>query len=463
MYAIVDIETTGTYAAANGITEISIFISDGKKVVDKFESLVNPHQPIPRYIQAFTGITDEMVAGAPSFEDIAASVYSLLHDKVFIAHNVNFDYSFIKASLGAAGFEYHPKRLCTVRMSRKIFPGFPSYSLGNLCLSLGIKIKNRHRAGGDAAATVKIFHKLLKNDKEKHIQKSLLRNSRENVLPPNVPKEQFENLPSIPGVYYFHNAKGKIIYVGKAKNIRNRVNSHFNSGLESKQKQNFIKDTFAISYQSCATELMATILESTEIKKYWPAYNYSQEKQEDVFGIFSFVDQNGYKRLAIEKNKKIINPVFRFHFLVDGHAVLRKLIREFGLCPKLCFMQTDNEPCAGTGDDECKGACEKKETPSRYNKRVSEAIESLNQKSSYLIIDKGISENEKSCILVINGKLYGMGYLPENIPIIDTEKLKQFIQPIKENNYLTNLIESYVARNPSRVFLLDNPILQSNQ
>ena len=267
MYAIVDIETTGTYAAANGITEISILISDGKKIVERFESLVNPCQPIPRYIQSFTGITDEMVAGAPVFEDIATSVYSILNDKVFIAHNVNFDFSFIKASLLAAGYEYNPKRLCTVRLSRKIFPGFPSYSLGKLCQSLGIKIKNRHRAGGDAEATVKIFHQLLKNDKQRHIQKSLFRNSKENMLPPNVPKEHFDKLPSTPGVYYFHNAKGKIIYIGKARNIRNRVNSHFNSGLDRKQKQGFIKETFSISFQSCGTELMAIILESTEIKK----------------------------------------------------------------------------------------------------------------------------------------------------------------------------------------------------
>ena len=153
------------------------------------------------------------------------------------------------------------------------------------------------------------------------------------MLPPNVPKEHFDKLPTTPGVYYFHNAKGKIIYIGKARNIRNRVNSHFNSGLDRKQKQAFIKETFSISFQSCGTELMAIILESTEIKKHWPIYNYSQKRWEDVYGIFSFEDQNGYKRLAIEKNKKIINPVFRFHYLIDGHTVMRKLINNYDLCP----------------------------------------------------------------------------------------------------------------------------------
>ncbi|HQZ76088.1 MAG TPA: 3'-5' exonuclease, partial [Chitinophagaceae bacterium] len=160
MYAIVDIETTGSYAAANGITEISIHIFDGTTVVEKFESLINPGQPIPYYIQAMTGINDKMVAGAPRFEQVAEKIYNLLQDKIFIAHNVNFDYSFIKAHLRESGFELNTKKLCTVRLSRKIFPGFPSYSLGKLCQSLGIPIYDRHRAGGDTAATVKIFQLL---------------------------------------------------------------------------------------------------------------------------------------------------------------------------------------------------------------------------------------------------------------------------------------------------------------
>ena len=463
MYAIVDIETTGTYAAANGITEISIFISDGKKVIEKFETLVNPGQPIPRYIQAFTGITDEMVAEAPQFEEIAETIYSILADKIFVAHNVNFDYSFIKAALLANGLQYNPKKLCTVRLSRKIFPGFPSYSLGNLCQSLDIVINDRHRAGGDAEATVKVFHRLLLNDKEQHIQKSLLRNSKENMLPPNVPKEQFDKLPPTPGVYYFHNAKGKVIYVGKARNIKQRVNSHFNSGFENRQKQNFIKHTFSISFQSCATELMAIILESSEIKRLWPIFNYSQKRWEDVYGIYSFEDQNGYLRLAIEKNKKLLRPVYRFHYLVDGHAVLRRLITEFSLCPKLCFMQTDNEPCTGISNENCFGACEQKEKPKRYNKRVEKAIESLNNQPSYLIVDKGITDDEQSCIWVENGKLYGMGYLPKEIQITKTENLKDHIKPMKENSFIQNILAGYAAKHASKLIMLEDETAQSTQ
>jgi len=455
MYAIVDIETTGGYAAANGITEISIYIFDGKKVVEKFETLINPGQPIPRYIQAFTGINDEMVAKAPKFEVVAEKIYSLLHDKIFIAHNVNFDYSFVKAHLNESGFDLNSKKLCTVRLSRKIFPGFPSYSLGNLCHSLGITINERHRAGGDTEATVKVFQLLLQNDKEQHIQKSLHRGSKEQALPPNVPKEHFERLPYTPGVYYFHNEKGKIIYVGKATNIRYRVNSHFSNNSESRQKQNFLRHTHAISFQPCATELMACILESTEIKKLWPIFNYSQKRWEDVYGIFDYEDQNGYLRLAIEKNKKQLKPVSTFHYLVDGHAILRKIIHEYNLCPKLCFMQRGNEKCEGIKEKYCYGACELKEKPADYNNRVQQAITSLQAQPSFAIIEKGLNGDEKSCILVWKGKFLGMGYIPADIQVTDPEALKDLVTPYKENIFIRNLINGYAARFPSKVLLFE--------
>lgn len=459
MYAIVDIETTGGYAAANGITELAIYVFDGEKVIEKFETLVNPGQPIPRYIQAFTGITDEMVADAPRFEDVARPVYNLLRENIFIAHNVNFDYSFLKAHLADAGHYLETKKLCTIRLGRKIFPGFPSYSLGNLCRSLDIEIINRHRAGGDAAATVELFRQLLRNDKENFILKSLQRGSKEQSLPANMPKEDFMRLPYTPGVYYFHNEKGKIIYVGKAKNIRQRVASHFNNNSESRQKQNFLRHTYSITYQSCATELMACILESNEIKQHWPVFNYSQKRREDVFGIFMYEDQNGYYRLAIEKNKQQLEPVFTFQFLVEGHTILRKLIRKFNLCPKLCFMQSGTVPCSGIAQGTCYGACEQKENPAGYNNRVQQAITSLKEQPSYAIIDKGLQRDEQSCILVMNGKFYGMGYIPADVQTSTPDVIKDFIQPLKENNFIRNLLLGYKAKYPSRIILLnENPV-----
>lgn len=451
MYAIVDIETTGGYAAANGITEICIMVFDGETVVEKFETLINPHQSIPRYIQAMTGITDEMVEDAPSFDQVAEKIYSLLNRNIFVAHNVNFDYSFVKAHLAAAGFTLNVKKLCTVRLSRKIIPGYPSYSLGNLCHSVGIPMYDRHRAGGDTAATVQLFKLLLEKDTDQFISKSLKQNSKEQVLPPNVPKEHFDQLPYTPGVYYFHNQKGKIIYVGKAKNIRYRVNSHFSNNSDSRQKQNFLANIYSISHQECATELMAHILESTEIKKLWPVFNYSQKRREDTYGIFLYEDQKGYHRLAIEKNKRQLTPVHTFHYLTDGHTILRKLIREYDLCPKLCFMQTDNQHCEGIKESYCQGACEQQEEPLYYNYRVQQAIDSLRSTPSYAIVENGLTADELSCILVWEGQFYGMGYIPADSAITEPTELKSLLTPYKENLFIRNLVNSYAAKYPQKV------------
>lgn len=451
MYAIVDIETTGGFAQANGITEICIHVFDGNKVVDVFQSLINPRQPIPYYIQSMTGITNAMVEDAPLFETVAPRVYELLHDKVFVAHNVNFDYSFIKSHLAASNYMLNAKKLCTVRLSRKIFPGLPSYSLGNLCHSLGIAINNRHRAGGDSEATVKVLQRLIEHDKELIIPKSLLRGSKEQVLPPNVPKCDFDQLPYTPGVYYFHDEKGKIIYVGKAKNIRYRVNSHFSNNSQSRQKQNFLKHTYNISFQPCGTELMAHILESTEIKKLWPVFNYSQKNPESVYGIFAFEDQNGYLRLAIDKNRKQLRPVHTFHYLSDGHSILRKLIRDHNLCPKLCFLQTGEDRCEGIKEGSCFAACEQEEAPGLYNERVLKAVESLSTQPSYAIFDNGRNGEEQSCILVWKGEFFGMGYIPADVPISDPDELKNMLTPYKENLFIRNIVHAYAARFPQKV------------
>ena len=454
-YAIVDIETTGGYAAANGIIEIAIMVFDGNAVIESYETLVNPNQHIPKYIQAFTGISNEMVATAPAFEEVAEKVFTMLQGNVFVAHNVNFDYSFVKSHLDFYGYTFHAKKLCTVRLARQIFPGFPSYSLGNLCNLLEIRIINRHRAAGDAAATVTLFKRMLENDGKGVIAASLHRNSKEQVLPPNVKKADFDALPQTPGVYYFHDAKGKVVYVGKAKNIRTRVNSHFSNNSDSRQKQNFVRNVHAISFQSTATELMAAILESTEIKRLWPVFNTSQKRQEDVYGIFVYEDQNGYMRLAIEKKRRNSNPVYTFHYKVDGYGVLRKLAREFTLCPKLCFIQTDADACIGIAEEHCHGACEKKEAAHLYNERVLQSIASLTKRPSYLVLDKGLGEDQQSCIMVVNGSFFGMGYLPANLEQIDRTTIESYIKPYQENSYIRSLLLSHASSFPTQIRTLE--------
>ena len=273
MYAIVDIETTGGYASANGITEIAILIYDGKEILERFRTLINPEIPIPVYIQALTGINDEMVRSAPLFKDVAQLIFDLLHKRIFVAHNVNFDFSFLHYHLAAAGYHLQTKKLCTVRLSRKIIPGLASYSLGRLCKQIGIEIIDRHRASGDAEATAMLFSMLLNKDSDGHISRALNQRSKEQSLPPHLPKEDIYKLPSVPGIYYFHDNKAKVVYVGKAKDIRKRVSSHFLNNKPGRQKQEFLRDIHHITFQECGTELISFILEAVEIKRLWPSYN----------------------------------------------------------------------------------------------------------------------------------------------------------------------------------------------
>jgi DNA polymerase III subunit epsilon len=452
MYAIVDIETTGGHASANGITEIAIFIYDGQAIVQQYETLVNPGVPIPRYIQSLTGITDDMVATAPAFADVAEQIHTLLQDKIFVAHNVNFDYSFIQHHLSQHGYQLKSKKLCTVRLGRKIVPGLPSYSLGKLCRSLQIPVTDRHRAAGDAAATVKLFSLLLSRDTNQAIAGALKIGSKEQFLPPNLPPDQVINLPANPGVYYFHDQKGKVVYVGKAKNLRKRVNSHFTGNKPSRQRQEFLRNIYSISHEVTGTELMANILESIEIKRLWPIYNYSQKHIEFKYGFYTFEDQQGYLRLAIEKRRKYTNPLHSFPLLVQGHQMLRGLVREFDLCPRLCFLQKGNGPCSPIPDHTCKGACDKKEAPATYNLRVQAAIIHLQQQQpSFLIVDDGRDAAEKSYILMEKGRFYGMGYVPADTAITEGGAVKEWLTQYPENEYILNLIHAFAGNNTGRL------------
>ena len=461
LYAIVDIETTGGFAARNGITEIAVFITDGENILDRFHTLLNPYYTIPRFVELLTGITNEMVASERDFKNVADELYELLRDKIFVAHNVNFDYSFLKYHFSQSGYDLNCKKLCTIRLSRQIIPGLRGYGLDKLCKHLEINIADRHRASGDAEATVKIFHYLLKCDTNGHVQTMLKSGSKEQFLPPNISVAEIKKLPPTPGVYYFHDKKGKVIYVGKAKSLSKRVNSHFSNNKANQQKQEFLKKIYHVSYQETATELMAFILESIEIRKLWPDQNRSQKRFEQVYGLYSFHDCKGYLRLCIEKKKKNLRSIYTFNQLHEAHNFLRKMVDAFELCPKLCFLQADNITCQSLLKNICKGACEEKEGAEDYNKKVENCIGYLQKElPTFALLDDGLEEEEQSCILVENGRFYGMGYLPQNTEVREINDVKYRLTPYAENDYIRGMIFQYSERYPAKKVLLSNQVAQ---
>ena len=433
-YAIVDIETTGSNAASSNITEIAIYIHDGEKVTGKYETLINPQRSIPRHIEALTGITNEMVESAPSFSDVAYNIYKLLTGKVFVAHSVNFDYCFLHYHLSKYGYNLHVAKLCTVRMSRKIFPGMYSYNLGKLCNNLDIKISNRHRAGGDASATVALFEMLLQNDKEQIIPTMLKKGSREQMLPPHVDKSDFDKIPSLPGVYYFKNKYKKIIYIGKAKNLRKRVLSHFTGNRPDKRRQDFMREIFYIEHQPCATELIAMIIEILEIKKIWPKYNYAAKHYEPKYGLFFYEDAQSYLRLGIGKFNRSSLPAAVFYNRDKARNKLYELIKEYNLCTELCFAGK----CSVCENNTCF-----KLDKARYNQRVTKALTNLQANKNRILIEKNEAQGNNTYVLTDEKYIY-IGST-SNTATNNIEALKETLTCYSANDFVLNLIDKYSA------------------
>lgn len=458
LYSIIDIETTGGHASGNRIIEIAIYNFDGETIVDSYQTLVNPERRIPAFITSLTGITNEMVEDAPVFRDVAKEILSFTSESIFVAHNVNFDYTFVKKELEALEIPFNRPKLCTVRLSRKIFPGLPSYSLGNLCGSLSIDIQDRHRATGDAAATTRLLHKLLLNDTENFITRSLKPNSRETLLPAHLPREQFDALPETAGVYYFHDAKGKVIYVGKAINIRKRVISHFSGKQRSIKSQQFMSAIYGLSFETCSSELLALLLESAEIKKYWPVYNSIQKLSEKNYGIYQYEDSVGYLRFSIAPVTKQHKPVVCFRSMGEARQFLIEKAREHALCHRRCGLQTAN--CSLTV--QCP-ACNGTISIYAYNARIKSAVHSFNDsKRTYVIRQPGRSVGEYAVVLVEAGKYLGYGYVPDDITVTSLEELKPFVNGHADNQDIQKILAMYnrsvavVEMNPQQNILTNN-------
>ena len=269
------------------------------------------------------------------------------------------------------------------------------------------------------------------------------------MLPPNLPKKAIVDLPSLPGVYYFHDAKGKVIYVGKAKNMKKRVCSHFTGNNPGLQRQEFLRNIHEITHQVCGTELIAFVLEAVEIKRLWPKYNRSLKRFEHAFGLYVFEDQRGYLRLAVDKHRKHQQTAYTCNTLLEGYNLLNRLIETFGLCPKLCFIQNNSQPCTGINGDQC--ACTGYGTVNEYNKKVNFALDELKEAlPTYAIRDEGRTHDEHSCILIEKGQFYGMGYIADDAEANNLHQLKNYLTPYPGNDYIKTMVNNYAVRYPHR-------------
>lgn len=444
MYAILDIETTGGQYNEEGITEIAIYRFDGHEVVDQFISLVNPEIPIQPFVVKLTGINNAMLRSAPKFYEVAKRIIEITQDCIIVAHNAAFDYRVLRMEFRRLGYEFNRNTLCTVELSKKLIPDQPSYSLGKLVRSLGIPIADRHRATGDAMATVKLFKMLLSKDLKKEIVTTFIKKEIKSGMSPKL-LDIVEGIPSKTGIYYIHREDGTIIYIGKSKNIKKRVNQHF-TGTSRKAKK-IQNEVYAVTFEETGSELIALLKESEEIKVNKPIYNRAQRKTIFPWALYAEKDSNGYLSLRLAKADGRKKEITSFVTVVEGKNFLHKITAEYQLCQKINDLYDTKKGCFQYDIKQCNGACIGKESPSEYNVRVQDFIDNYQfQNQNMVIVDRGRSIDERTAILVENGIYKGYCFYDLNYQINNIDILKKIIIPMENNRDTRNIIQNYLRK-----------------
>ncbi|TSE09528.1 MULTISPECIES: exonuclease domain-containing protein [Aquimarina] len=444
MYAILDIETTGGKYNEEGITEIAIYKFDGHSVIDQFISLINPERPIQPFVANLTGINNQMLRNAPKFYEVAKRIVEITTDCVIVAHNASFDYRILKTEFSRLGFEFERQSLCTVELSKKLIPDQESYSLGKLVRGLGIPLSDRHRANGDALATVKLFKLLLSKDLEKTIITDTVRTETKRQVDDKLLK-LIEQAPNATGVYYMHREDGTIIYIGKSKNIKKRLNQHFtNDNRKSKRIQ---EEVVTVTHEITGSELLALLKESEEIKRNKPRYNRALRKTKFDQALYHFTDDNGYINLTVGKVDSKKNSITTFSNRQQAKSYMHRWTEEYNLCQKLMGLDNGKSNCFNYTIKKCLGACINNESPEEYNIRAQKLIfNSSFQSQDMVIVDRGRDIDEQSIILVENGRFKGIGYFNLNHQIQNIDILRTIITPMTHNRDAQHIIQSYVRQ-----------------
>lgn len=414
-------------------------------MVDQFISLVNPEREIQPFVVNLTGINSKMLRNAPKFYEVAKRIVEITEDTILVAHNAQFDYRILKTEFKRLGFPYERETLCTVELAKDLIPDQKSYSLGKLVRALGIPVTDRHRASGDALATVKLFKLLLNKDTNKTIIKASIKKESAFKMSTRL-IDIVERLPSDTGVYYLHKADGEIIYVGKSKNIKNRVNQHFTGTSSRAKKMQALVAT--VTYDPTGNELIAHLKESEAIKQNKPKLNRGVRRSAFSHALYSFTDDNGYINLSIAKADGRKQSITTFSNYQSGHHFVGKMVESHGLCKKLVGLEKPKTNCTNVELEKCEGACTENETPEKYNKRVQQLIAQYNIKGqNMVIVDRGRQIEERSAILIQNGEFKGFGYYNLNHQINNLEILESIITPMENNRDLQHIIQSYLRKN----------------
>ena len=440
MYAVLDIETTGGQFNEEGITEIAIYKFDGHQIVNQLISLVNPQKEIQPFVVKLTGINSAMLRLAPKFHELAKRIIEITEDCVLVAHNASFDYRVLRNEFSRLGYDYQKDTLCTVELAQKLLPEMPSYSLGKLVRNLGIPLADRHRAYGDALATLKLFQLLLSKDTEKTILTSMIKSDIKTGLNPKF-FDITENLPTSVGIYYIHNEEGVIIYIGKSRNIKKKIMQHFtNNSVLFKKVQ---KETYTVTFEKTGTELIAILKEAEEVLLNHPKYNKVTKKGIFPYSLYVKTNLQGYFYFSLEKTDGRKRNYMAFTSLTEGRKFIDKITAGF------------EWPFYTEILHEKKSKKETEETFSTlveldfaaYNKLLLNLLQNYNvDDGAVLILDKGRTVNERSAVVIEGGKLSGYCFYDLNYQINDPARIAANLTPITFHRNNRNIILNYLNK-----------------
>lgn len=436
-------------AKRDRITEIGIVIFDGEKIIDQYESLINPERSIPTEITRITGITNDMVADAPRFFEVAKKIVEMTEGRIFVAHNVRFDYSFLRQEFKSLGFTFTRRQLCTVRLSRQKLPGLKSYSLGNIIRHFDIKVNARHRALDDALATVELMKIIFAHtDPTETIKHMVNKGIKESKLPKGISMEMLQNLPESAGVYYLYNNYDKIVYIGKSINIQKRVMQHFSKITRKAEK--LAQMVASIDYVETGSELVAFLLESKEIKSHRPEVNKAQRNSDYPYFIHLYEDEHGYLRFEVLKdtmrNAKGKDIIGYYKSIPSAKSHLNNTLHHYELCQTKVGLNDKPGACFYVTIGKCHGACTMSEDTDSYNERAQESLSYLKKvfDENLVIVEEGRTDDEVAVILVEDGHYQGYGYIDKTDTKLGIEEIKESINYEPSNPETNGIIRNYL-------------------
>lgn len=361
--AFVDIETTGSQFERDRITEVGIKTFENGEVRE-WEKLINPHVNIPQNIQRLTGISPQMVSGKPSFEELASEMKQELEGKIFIAHNARFDYGFLKASFKRAGIDFKPKVLCTVKLSRLLFPNQARHNLDTIIQTHRLEVRARHRALGDADVLYQFWHvceKVVGKERLLEAVNQLIGNAS---LPPNIDQDLIDSIPDGPGCYIFYGENKVPLYIGKSISLRSRVMGHFQGALTQRKEMKLSIQVRDIDWIETSGELSALILESRLIKERMPSMNIKLRRSKDLCAWTLEKDAAGVIKPSLVSHKDLLpglqdNLFGLFYSKREAHSYLKAVAKKYRLCEVLLGLEKSipGKSCFGFQIKQCGGAC----------------------------------------------------------------------------------------------------------